>query len=65
VEIEYRQLSDHAFVEMLLERLFGEHVSVEESLRRQRGRPKLDYVLDKDAAAPFVADSISGGFAEG
>jgi len=65
VEIEYRQLSDHAFVEALLERLFGERISVEESLRRQRGGPKLEYVLDKDAAAPFVDDSISGGFAEG
>jgi LPS sulfotransferase NodH len=63
VDIEYRQLSDHAFVQDLLLGLFGERIAVEETLRRQRGRPKVDYLLNPEAAAPFVADSISGGFA--
>lgn len=63
IEIEYRQLSDHAFVEALLQRLFGERIAVEETLRRQRGRPKLDYLLNPEAAAPFVEDSLSRGFA--
>ena len=62
VELEYRQLSDHTFMETLLERLFGERVSVEETLRRQRGRAKLDYVVNRSDAVPFVADSLSRGF---
>lgn len=62
VELEYRQLSDHTFVETLLERLFGERVAVEETLRRQRGRAKLDYVVNRADAVPFVADSLSRGF---
>lgn len=62
VELEYRQLSDRAFVGDLLERLFGERIAVEETLRRQRGRPKLDYVENPADAEPFVADSLSAGF---
>ncbi len=65
VELEYRQLTDHAFVEDLLERLFGERLDVREGLRRQRGRPKVEYLTNPAAAEPFVADSIRGGFAEG
>ncbi|MEX1295338.1 MAG: sulfotransferase [Candidatus Limnocylindrales bacterium] len=63
-DIEYGQLSDHAFVEELLLRLFGERIAVEETLRRQRGRPKLDYLLNPEAAAPFEGDTISRGFAD-
>lgn len=63
VEIEYRQLSDHAFVETLLLDLFGERIAVAETLRRQRGRPKIEYLLDPEAAQPFVNDSLSRGFA--
>lgn len=64
IDIEYRELSDHAFVEGLLWQLFGERIAVEETLRRQRGRPKLEYLLNPDVAEPFAADSISRGFAE-
>ena len=64
VDIEYRQLTDHAYVESLLLRLFGERISVEETLRRQRSRPKLDYLRNPDAGRPFAADTLSGGFAE-
>ena len=64
-EIEYRQLSDHAFVESLLTRLFEERVNVEETLRRQRGRAKLEYLANPQDGAPFAADSISGGYAAG
>lgn len=64
VELEYRQLSDHTWVGGLLERLFGERVAVEETLRRQRGRPKLDYLVNPGDAAPFVADSLREGFAD-
>jgi LPS sulfotransferase NodH len=64
VDIEYRQLADHAFVEELLMRLFGERVAVAETLRRQRGRPKLEYLVNPDAAEAFAADSLSDGFAE-
>ena len=63
VDIEYRQLTDHAFVEGLLLRLFGERIAVEETLRRQRGRPKLEYLVDPEAAEPFARDTLSGGFA--
>jgi len=63
LEIEYRQLSDHAFVQGALERWFGQRVSVEEVLRRQRGRPKLDYLVNPAEAEPYVADSLSRGFA--
>ena len=62
VELEYRQLSDHALVEGLFEGLFGERIAVEETLQRQRGRPKLDYLVNPAEAAPFVADSLSTGF---
>ena len=65
VDIEYRQLTDRAFVEALLLRLFGAHVAVEETLRRQRGRPKLEYLSNPDDAMPFAADTLSGGFASG
>jgi hypothetical protein len=65
VEVEYRRLLDHSFVESWLNELFGERVDVEETLRQQRSRPKIDYLRDPDAAARFTADSISGGFAEG
>jgi LPS sulfotransferase NodH len=64
-EIEYRQLSEQVFVEELLQRLFGERIDVEETLRRQRGRPKLEYLADPDAGRPFSADSLSGEFAPG
>jgi LPS sulfotransferase NodH len=64
VDIEYRQLTDHAYVEGLLLRLFGERISVEESLRRQRGRPKLDYLTNPEAGRPFATDTLSEGFAE-
>jgi LPS sulfotransferase NodH len=63
VEIEYAQLTDHAFVSDLLERSFGERVDVEETLRRQRGRPKLEYVVNQGDAEAFARDSIRGGFA--
>ena len=64
VDLEYRQLTDHAFVEGLLLRLFGERIAVEETLRRQRGRPKLDYLVNAEAAEPFAEDTLSGGFNE-
>jgi hypothetical protein len=63
VELEYRQLLDHAFVGALLERLFGERIDVAETLRRQRSRPKVEYLVNPVEAEPFTADSISGGFA--
>ena len=50
---------------VLLLGLFGERIAVEETLRVQRGRPKLDYLLNPEAAEPFAADTISGGFAPG
>lgn len=62
-DIEYRQLTDHDHVETLLLRLFGERIAVEESLRRQRGRPKLEYLTNPEAAEPFATDTLSGGFA--
>jgi hypothetical protein len=62
VELEYRQLADRAFVGDLLERLFGEPIDVEETLRRQRGRPKQDYLLNSADAEPYLSDSLSGGF---
>ena len=64
VDIEYRQLNDHVFVEDLLLALFGERIAVEETLRRQRGRPKLDYLVNAEAAEPFAEDTLSGGFNE-
>lgn len=63
VDIEYRQLTDHEFVQGLLLQSFGERIDVAETLRRQRGRPKLDYLRNPDEAEPFAADSISEGFA--
>jgi hypothetical protein len=65
VEVEYRQLLDHGLVSTWLEGLFGERIAVEETLRRQRNRPKIDYLRDPGDAAPFTSDSISGGFADG
>ena len=62
VELEYRQLSDHLFVGDLLERLFGKRIAVEETLRRQRGKPKLEYLLNPAEAEPFVGDSLERGF---
>jgi hypothetical protein len=47
----------------LLERHFGERIDVEEALRRQRGRPKLEYLANPADAEAFVDDSIKGGFA--
>ena len=64
VEIEYRQLNDHAFMAALLRQLFGEQVAVEERRTRQRGRPKLEYLRDPGAGAAFAGDSLSSGFAE-
>lgn len=64
VELEYRQLSDHVLVGDLLERLFGERAAVEEMLRRQRGKPKLDYLVNPAAAEPYVNDSLERGFGE-
>jgi LPS sulfotransferase NodH len=58
-EIEYRQLSDHAFVADLLERHFGERIEVEEILRQQRRRPKIEYVRNPEDAEPFVNDRLS------
>jgi len=63
IDIEYRALMDHAFVEGLLLRLFGQRIAVEETLRRQRGKPKLEYLVNPEIAAPFVADTLSEGFA--
>ena len=63
LELEYRQLSDHALVADLLEDWFGERLDLREGLRRQRGRPKIEYVSNPDEAEPFTADSIRGGFA--
>ena len=60
VEVEYSQLSDHDFVEDLLARLFGARIDVEETLRRQRGRPKIEYLSNPDAAQPFTTDSVTG-----
>jgi hypothetical protein len=53
------------FVGALLERLFGERIDVTETLRRQRPRPKIEYVANPAEAEPFVTDSIQGGFAPG
>lgn len=64
VDIEYRQLTDHTFVEELLLGLFGERIEVAETLRRQRGKPKLEYLRNREAAEPFAADTITEGFAE-
>jgi hypothetical protein len=64
VEVEYRQLLDHSFVESWLNGLFGDRVDVEETLRKQRGRPKIEYLRNPEAATRFTADSISGSFAE-
>jgi hypothetical protein len=64
VEIEYAQLLDDAFVEAWLYDLFGERIDVEETLRRQHGRPKIEYLRDAAIAQPFIADSISRGFAD-
>jgi LPS sulfotransferase NodH len=64
VELEYRQLTDHALMGDLLERLFGQRIDVRETLRRQRGRDKIEYLRNPSAAQPFVADSITGGFAD-
>jgi len=63
VEVEYRQLLDHGHVGSLLEELFGERIDVTETLRRQRGRPKTEYLTNPAEAAPFVADSVVRGFA--
>lgn len=65
VELEYRQLTDHAFVEGLLHQLFGEQLDVREGLRRQRGRPKLEYLTNPADAERFASDSISRGYAAG
>ena len=65
VELEYRQLTDLAFVADLLERLFGERLDVRQGLRRQRGRPKIEYLTNPADAEPFVGDSIRDGFAAG
>ena len=63
-EIEYSQLLDRAYVADWLERSFGKRIDVEETLRRQRGRPKIEYLRDPADAAPYAADSISRGFAD-
>jgi LPS sulfotransferase NodH len=63
VEIEYRQLLDHDVIEGLLADLFGERIDVAESLRRQRSRPKIEYLANPADGAPFTADSIERGFA--
>jgi hypothetical protein len=63
VELEYRQLLDHSVVEALLARLFGERIDVAETLHRQRGRPKIEYLSNPADGAPFTADSIERGFA--
>ena len=65
VDIEYRQLLDRSFVQELLLGLFGERIEVAETLHRQRGKPKLEYLVNPEMAEPFAADSISGGFAPG
>lgn len=62
-EIEYQQLLDHAFVAELLERLFGERIDVAQTLRRQRSRPKIEYLVNPADAEPYTADSVSGGYA--
>ena len=61
-EIEYTQLLDHAFVRSLVERLFEERIDVEETLRRQRSRPKIEYLVNPADAEPFAADSMTRGF---
>lgn len=63
VEIEYRQLSQRDFMADLLDRLFGERIEIRKLLRRQRGRPKIEYLRNPAAAEPFVSDSIEAGFA--
>lgn len=65
VELEYRQLTDHALVGDLLERLFGERPDLREGLRRQRSRPKIEYLTNPAETEPFTADSIRRGFAPG
>jgi LPS sulfotransferase NodH len=62
-DIEYRQLMERDFVEGLLLHLFDERISVEETLRRQRGRPKLEYLTNPHEAAPYAGDTLRGGFA--
>lgn len=64
-EIEYRQLTDPVAMTTAFESIFGERVDLEERLERQSTRSTIDYVSNPEAAAPFVADSISGGFAAG
>jgi LPS sulfotransferase NodH len=63
VEVEYQQLRDHLFVGELLERLFGERIDVNETLRPQRSRPKVEYLANPEAATPFIGDSMARGFA--
>lgn len=65
LEIEYRQLSDPAFIGGTLESLFGQRVEVEPRLAQQLPRPKIEYLSDPDTAIPFVADTITEGFASG
>lgn len=63
VEVEYSQLTDHDLMAQLLEQMFGERVDVKEKLQRQLTKPKIDYISNPDDAAPFEADSITGGYA--
>jgi hypothetical protein len=63
-EVEYRQLTERGFISAWLEGLFGERIAVEETLRQQRTRPKIEYLRNPEDAEPFTADSIAGGFAE-
>lgn len=64
VEVEYRQLSDHDWVGRFIDGLFGERIAVDEVLRRQRARPKVDYLVNPGEAGPYTADSIANGFAQ-
>lgn len=63
VELEYRRLSDRAFIVDLLDRLFHERIDIQEVLRRQRAQSKIEYLTNPEVAEPFVDDSIEGGFA--
>jgi hypothetical protein len=63
VEVEYRQLLDHAHVEGLLETLFGTRIDVSETLQRQRSRPKLEYLANPKDGEPYAADSVERGLA--
>ena len=63
VELEYVQLTDHEHMASMLDSLFGQRIELEERLQRQLPLPKIEYLANPEAAAPFEHDSIRGRFA--